>query len=287
MKLLDSERGMLDGAQGLAKQRAMALLVRYGEALGAERFVDTNNLAGVPGSSTLFLQNYYAQRGIDANYEAIYSLFDLDRDDVVPVPRVETYGCHLQGGMDPQLWAEQSFTREAYKHPVRDEAAVASRGIQIRKTCTPYLAGNVPVKGEHCAWMESSAVVFLQFRDRRADQHGRAREHQRGDAHGQDSGLGFHRDEFRHASHRIHVDVPVESVMDWGLLGYFIGEAVQGNIPVIDGKLGQPNLTRHKHFGAAAGSSGGDVSHRGRYSRSRDARNGAGGSQANRRDSLR
>ena len=28
------------------------------------------------------------------------------------------------------------------------------------KTCTPYLAGNVPVMGEHCAWMESSAVVF-------------------------------------------------------------------------------------------------------------------------------
>ena len=27
-------------------------------------------------------------------------------------------------------------------------------------TCTPYQVGNVPVKGEHCAWMESSAVVY-------------------------------------------------------------------------------------------------------------------------------
>ena len=27
-------------------------------------------------------------------------------------------------------------------------------------TCTPYQVGNVPVIGEHCAWMESSAVIY-------------------------------------------------------------------------------------------------------------------------------
>ncbi len=27
-------------------------------------------------------------------------------------------------------------------------------------TCTSYQVGNVPVKGEHCAWMESSAVIY-------------------------------------------------------------------------------------------------------------------------------
>src|SRR5262249_39942184 len=112
MQLTSDEKSMLDGAQGPAKQKAMELLVRYGRARGAERLVDTNNVAGVPGSSTLFLENYYRQRGIEANYEAIYSLFDLDSDEVVPIPQVETCGCHLQGGMDPQLWAEQNFTRE-------------------------------------------------------------------------------------------------------------------------------------------------------------------------------
>src|SRR5437016_12997590 len=112
MHLTAAEQAMLDGTQGLAKQKAMELLVRYAEALGAERFVDTNNVTGVPGSSTLFLQNYYRQRGIDANYEAVYSLFDLDSDEVVAVPKVETYGCHLQGGMDPPLWTEHSYPRE-------------------------------------------------------------------------------------------------------------------------------------------------------------------------------
>lgn len=51
MTLTDGEKAMLDGARGPARQKAMELLVRYAEALGAERFVDTNNVAGVPGSS--------------------------------------------------------------------------------------------------------------------------------------------------------------------------------------------------------------------------------------------
>src|SRR5580704_5149011 len=63
MRLTDQEKAMLDGAEGPARQKAMDLLVRYGEALGAERFVDVSNIAGVPGSSTLFLQDYYKEHG--------------------------------------------------------------------------------------------------------------------------------------------------------------------------------------------------------------------------------
>lgn len=46
MKLTDDEKAMLDGKEGPAKQKAMDLLVRYGNALGAERLVDTNNVCG-------------------------------------------------------------------------------------------------------------------------------------------------------------------------------------------------------------------------------------------------
>ena len=44
MKLNCDEQEMLEGRKGRAKQRAMEILVQYGEALGAERFVDTNNV---------------------------------------------------------------------------------------------------------------------------------------------------------------------------------------------------------------------------------------------------
>jgi predicted aconitase len=68
---------------------------------------------------------------------------------------------------------------------------------------------------------------------------------------------GFHRDDYRHGTHRIDVEVPIESLMDWGMLGYFVGEAVQERVPVIAGISGAPDLIRYKHFGAAAASSGG------------------------------
>jgi hypothetical protein len=64
MILTDSEKEMLDGRHGKACQKAMELLIRYAEALAAERFVDTRNVAGVPGSANPFLQNYYP--GIDS-----------------------------------------------------------------------------------------------------------------------------------------------------------------------------------------------------------------------------
>jgi len=41
------------------------------------------------------------------------------------------------------------------------------------------------------------------------------------------------------------------------MLGYFVGDVVQERIPVLTGRYGRPDLVRHKHFGAAAASSGG------------------------------
>ena len=46
MNLTDAEKAMYDGHAGPAKQKAMDLLMRYGEALGAERLVEVNNVAG-------------------------------------------------------------------------------------------------------------------------------------------------------------------------------------------------------------------------------------------------
>jgi predicted aconitase len=253
--LTSEEQAMLGGEQGAAVGKAMELLVRYAEALGAERFVETNNVAGVPGSAHPWLKNYYKEDGGD--YRAVFSKFDLDSDEVIDVPRMNAYSCHLQGGMDPELWAEQGMTPEAHENFLSDERETAAHGIQILKTCTPYIAGNVPVMGEHCAWMESSAVVFCN-----SVIGGRT------NCEGREStsaamlakripDWGFHRDEYRLGQNRVKVTMPVEDVFDWGMLGYFVGDAVQDTIPVIEGPIAKASLIRHKHFGAAAASSGG------------------------------
>jgi predicted aconitase len=255
MKLTDHEKAMLDGREGKARQKAMELLVRYGEALNAERFVDTTNVAGVPGTSNVFLENHFRDPG--DRYDVIYSRFDLDSDEVVEVPRVSVNSCHLQGGVDPENWETLGAKPEALRISQAGEHSATNRGIKILKTCTPYLAGNVPAKGEHCAWMESSAVVYCNsVLGARTNTEGREST-SAAMLTGKIPDWGFHRDDYRFATHRIDVEVPVESLMDWGMLGYFVGDVVGERIPVLLGKMSTPDLIRHKHFGAAAASSGG------------------------------
>jgi len=252
MRLTDHEKAMLDGAHGKAKARAMDLLVRYGEALGAERLIETNNVAGAFNASTPSVRAL-AARGFDA----VYSELNLDSDDVVEVPRMAVNTCQLITGIDNAKWRTQGIPEDLAEQQKRGEAFFGQRGINMHATCTPYQVGNVPVKGEHCAWMESSAVVYCNsVLGARTNTEGKE---STGAAAltGRIPDWGFHLDANRHGTHLVEVGIPVDDIMDWGLLGYWLGEIVQDQIPVLTGALVNPTLIKLKHFGAAASSSGG------------------------------
>jgi predicted aconitase len=165
--------------------------------------------------------------------------------------------CCLQGGADPDNWETLGTKPEVFQiHRDREQFA-ADHGVKILKTCTPYLAGNVPAMGEHCAWMESSAVVYCNsVLGARTNTEGREST-SAAMLTGKIPDFGLHQAACRRGTHRIDVEVGIESVMDWGMLGYFVGDVVQEQIPVLVGKYGRPDIVRHKHFGAAAASSGG------------------------------
>jgi len=256
LTLTDGEKQMLDGRDGKARQKAMELLVRYAEALGAERFVDTRNVAGVPGSANPFLQNYYKDKNRDGR-DAIFSYFDLDSDELVDVPQALVPTYHLQGGADPTAWQTLGVKVEVFRNHQEREAFAAQHDVGILKTCTPYLAGNVPAKGEHLAWMESSAVIYANsVLGARTNTEGREST-SAAMLTGKIPDWGLHQDAHRFGTHRIDVELEVSSVMDWGMLGYFVGDAVQERIPVVQGQHSHPDIVRLKHFGAAASSSGG------------------------------
>ncbi len=259
LRLDDQEKAMLDGHAGRATQKAMELLVRYAEALGAERFVRTTNVAGVPGQSNLFLHNYFRDRISDParEYDAIFSFFDLDSDELLDVPQASTATFHLQGGYDPENWEAMGAQAEAARVARESEAYAVGHGVQILKSCTPYIAGNVPERGEHCAWMESSAVIYCNsVIGARTNTEGREST-SAAMLTGRIPDFGLHQDANRLATHHIHVDVDVTDVMDWGMLGYFVGECAGEAVPVLTGRFHSPELVRLKHFGAAAASSGG------------------------------
>jgi predicted aconitase len=254
--LTDDEQAMLDGRTGKGRQKAMELLVRYAEALGAERFVDTRHVAGVPGSASPFLQAYYSGQG-EGDRDAIFSHFDLDSDELVEIPPALVPTAHLQGGVDPLRWQDMGVPVEVFRNHQAREAFAERHGVEILQTCTPYLAGRLPRRGEHCAWMESSAVVYCNsVIGARTNVEGRESA-SAAMLTGKIPYWGLHLPENRFATRRIDVTVPVESVMDWGLLGYYVGDVVQERIPVLLGQHNVPDLVRLKHFGAAASTSGG------------------------------
>ena len=92
------------------------------------------------------------------------------------------------------------------------------RGVNMMSTCTPYQVGNVPVKGEHCAWMESSAVIYCNgVLGARTNTEGRESS-SAASLTGRIPYWGFHTPEHRRGTHHVHIDVPVTDMMDWGLL---------------------------------------------------------------------
>jgi predicted aconitase len=254
VNLTDAEKAMLDGARGPAHRKAMELLVRYGEALGAERLVETNSVAGTWSVANPIVRDY-AARGMDA----VFSEFNLDSDEVVATPPMETLTCQLIGGLDRRRPDVMGVSPEIAALNEAGERYFGARGVGMHATCTPYQVGIVPVFGEHLAWMESSAVVYANaVCGARTNTEGR-----------ESTGAaaltrripywGLHLPENRGGTHLVEVDVDVPAEMlDWGLLGYWVGEAVQDAIPVVQGRLaGRPSMIHLKHFGAAAASSGG------------------------------
>ena len=259
MKLTDPEKALRDGSEGPAVAAAMDLLVRYGEALGAERLVDTNNVCGTVGATMPFLRDFAQGPG---GMDAVFSEFSLDSSTVHAIPKVKVPSSHLQLGLDPEHAERQGIGAEVVKVYRQGEAYAGKLGVQPLNTCTPYLVGNVPVRGEHCAWMESSAVIYINaVLGARTNAEGRE---SAGAAMltGKIPYWGLHIEANRSATHLIEVDIDVKTTADWGLLGYWVGEQVQESIPAFVGSNGgalpiTPNLARLKHFGAAAASSGG------------------------------
>jgi predicted aconitase len=253
MLLTDEEKRMRDGAEGEAVAAAMDLLVRYGEALGAERLVETRNVAGTmtqpsPAKRKLFEEGGWARA---------YAVINLDCDRDIEIPRMRVPTCQLQHGFDADAAGLTPYPTQSIELQRDAESFYSERGVNILATCTPYQVGNLPVRGEHCAWMESSAVVYCNsVLGARTNCEGGA---STGAASltGKIPYWGNHLPENRFATDLIRADVPIDSFLDWGMFGYYVGEIVQEARPAVIGSLAQPDLADLKHFGAATATSGG------------------------------
>jgi len=256
MKLAPDEQRMLEGKKGLANQKAMQLLVEYAEGLGAEAFVDTNNVTVLTG---LFPYPDLIKKLVPSlDPDEIASKFFLNSDERVVVDRVKAFTTsHIYRNQEyPEIQQGGEFLCEVTK--IMEEYCKRI-GIINLATCTPYQVGNLPVKGEHCAWTESSAIPFcnsvLGGRTNIEGLHSAFASA----ITGKTPLWGMHLEENRLGNVIIHVEVDMNEIEDWNLIGYYVGGQIGLDIPVYRNINKTPDLTRLMALCASGAASGSTV----------------------------
>ncbi|HID30602.1 MAG TPA: DUF521 domain-containing protein, partial [Desulfobacterales bacterium] len=186
------------------------------------------------------------------------SRFLLDTEEKIVVDRVKAFNTTHIWAMDLDRW-EIMGAPESLHNLVESIRKYSIRtGICLSATCTPYQVGNVPIRGEHCAWTESSAVPFCNAVLGARTNTEAAHSAFPAALTGKIPLWGYHLKENRRGTHLINVQIDVRDIMDWYLLGYYVGEVCQLAVPVYRLRVQRaPNLSMLKGLNAAGASSGG------------------------------
>ena len=263
-RLTATERAMFHGKEGPAVQRAMEIIVALAKIYGAAQLVPVTSVqvAGVSyknlGEAGLDFLRQWAAQGARARVSTTLN----------------------PAGMDMRIWRALGFPKEFAHQQQAVIDAYTAMGITPTCTCTPYLVGNQPSYGEHIAWAESSAVSF-------ANSVLGARTNREGGPSalaaaicGRTAAYGLHLDENRFARYQIDVRCSLQTISDWGALGYLVGRQVRNGVPYFvlhdersaspstsaspsvsaspstDTPLDDPMMDRLKSLGAAMAASG-------------------------------
>ena len=235
---------MLDGKYGEGYQLAMEVLVQMGELYGAKHFLPVRN-AHIDAAAYTTIW--------DAGTEFLEFLAAHD----VKVPQPTTINPLSR---DIRSWKELGASEEFAMKSKRMEDAYLRMGVIPTWTCAPYQCGNLPQFGEIVSWSESNAVNFVNSvigarAERlpdlmdvccavcgRVPEYGHyITENRRGDVLFRLT--GFDETWFR-------------DIVDYAVLGYYIGEIVINRNPVINGLPQSTSIDQLKALSAAAASGG-------------------------------
>ncbi|MGZ7043932.1 MAG: aconitase X catalytic domain-containing protein, partial [Methanobacterium sp.] len=236
MYLTAEEERMVAGEYGTAVQKSMEILVALGDIYNAQKLVDITS-AQISGVS-------YKTIG-EAGLEF---LEEMANDARIKVPSTLN-----PAGIDLQR-RDLGFSKEFTERQLKIIEAYRTMDVTTTCTCTPYLVGNVPVKGDHVAWSESSAVAYVNSvigaRSNREGGPGALS----AAICGKTPEYGYHLDEERKANLMVEVDAKIKGI-DFGAVGYLVGKVVGDGVPYFRFK-NLPKTDDLKSLGAALASSG-------------------------------
>ena len=247
MKLTDEQQSMLDGAHGTLQAEHLRCLIEWGEAMGAQKLIRVESV--MPNGLSVPNHNLG-----DVSDELVDRYIDYVRSCLKEGVRAKTtsHGACMDCS---RAVLHKSDLRQV---PVQDELLEMARqaGICLTWTCAPYLIGNVPVKGQICAWTESHAVIYINsILGARTTRHGNESAVAAA-VTGWVPEFGVLCTENRRARFTIKVEVDLKDDTDWGCLGFFAGKIGGLRIPAFTG-LKSPRLEAARQISAALATTGG------------------------------
>jgi len=235
MHLTRDEERILAGEEGHGRQKAMELIVALGDIYGAKRLIPIAS-AQVSGASFKTIGDAGIKFLEDFSSEAKVSV----RASLNPL------------GLDVARWKDMGIDREFHEKQDRIVRAYKALGVEPLYSCTPYLAGNRPKRGQHLAWAESSATVF-------ANSYLGAMTNREGGPSalaaaivGKTAEYGLHLAENRRPRIQINIEQIPEGMVP--LAGYLVGKIAGKRLPLIKGL--ELSADEHKAFGAAMAATG-------------------------------
>ncbi len=239
MFLNREEEAIFSGNKGEMLAKLMKLIVKLGESFGAEKLIDITSAHTVLNFGLNF---------VNAAAQVIHEIREANLKVKVRTTADPIIDMDYK---DELSMVYPMFT--LHDQLIDDLLHVGIHGF----TCTPYFLDNRPNFGEHCAWSESSAVIYLNsVIGARSNREGGLVDIACGIL-GKTSYHGLHLTENRKGDllFRLSDDVDKHDLFNLTSMGLIIGEIAGNKIPVIEG-LEHASNDEIKNLGAASASTG-------------------------------
>jgi len=235
--LTKEEERIYNGESGWVNQKCMKILVRLGELFNATRLIPISS-AHVSGVS----------------YK---TLGDAPSDFLEAVANASTK-VKVKATLNPQSFDKEYFRKKLPLDICQKQLRVLKyfekMGFTESFTCTPYYMEK-PKQGSHIAWAESSAAVYANsiigaWTNREGGPSALAAA-----VIGKTPDYGMHKAENRQPKVLVKLETRLQSEVEFGALGIFLGKILGDRVPTIQGLDGvsKDNL---KQLGAALASTG-------------------------------
>ena len=239
MHLDSAQEKVLGGENGEAKQFAMEIATKVGDAVGADSLV--------PIKSAHVLAHYSSLH--DAGIDVLERFADSGGKFAVPTS-VDP------ASVDLLNWRSFGIPEEFARQQFRLCDAYAKLGGMNCWSCVQYQVCNFPKQGETVAWAESSAVVFansvLGVRSNKIT----AGLDVACAVLGLTPRFGMLEDENRVAKIAFRLGIPAMNDLDYRSVGFLIGRSSGTKIPALLGLPASITSDQIKHLGAGAAAAG-------------------------------